>query len=275
MLTELPLTGPMWYSELEARHALSHGLIQWNDVKATFKATGRIPRESVETVLGLMEAAWPHNDQGEPDPLAKASWNNAVGVMSTEFLSRYRVITTEAMLPSLGTSQEPHSIFIDGEEKTIFDHITKIPLVSCCTYRPFWDCIMGWEHVKVACLVYAAETMFQVNRRSILQLQTDSILVANVKRRDHEMKQLAEMTYEEVCQISNGPKGLGKYRKRARDISYPIRQGDSACIFQTKKGKKLPGEHYDRVKRRAELLTLSKVWRDIPVPVQNLSLIHI
>jgi len=27
-LTELPMTGPLWYSELEARHALSHGIIQ-------------------------------------------------------------------------------------------------------------------------------------------------------------------------------------------------------------------------------------------------------
>ena len=60
----------MWYGELEARHALSHGLIQWSDVKAIYRASGRIPRESVETVLGLMEAAWPR-DQWKSRPFGQ------------------------------------------------------------------------------------------------------------------------------------------------------------------------------------------------------------
>ena len=268
ILKELPLVGPMWYGELEARHALSHGLIQWSDVKAIFKATGRIPRESVETVLSLMEAAWPRDDNGDMDPLAKSSWNSAQGLMATEFLTRYRVITTETMLPSLGTFQESHAFVVEGEEKLIIDHITELPLVSCCTYRPFWDCVMSWEHVKCAVIAYAVEHMYQIPHRSILQLQTDSLLVSNLKRRGREVEEIASMTYEQACRVSNDP-SVDRHLKRARGVSYPVRQGDNGLIFQQKKGKKLPGDNYDKVRRRAELLTLSKIWREIPTVVNG------
>ena len=257
LLKELPLVGPMWVSELVARHALSHALIQWTDVKATFTATGRIPRDAVETVLGIMESAWPIDD-----PLAKSSWNSAVGLMSTEFLTRCRVITTETLLPALGALQQPHPFFSDGVETEIVDHITEIPLVSCCSYRPFWDCIMGWEHVKVAVLAYAAEHMYSINHRNILQVQTDSLLICKLKRKDREMEAFAAMTYEDACRVSNSA-SVDHQLKRARGVSYPIRK-DTGLIFQSKKGKFLPGDHYDSVRRRAELLTLSKIWRDIP-----------
>jgi len=61
---------------------------------------------------------------------------------------------------------------------------------------------------------------------------------------------------------------LQKFKKRAVGASYPIRQGDIGKIFQEKKAKEMKGTRHE-IRRNATLLTLSKVWRDIPAPVEN------
>ena len=259
-LDELPMTGPLWYSELEARHALSHGIIQWSDVKATYKATGRIPRDSVEAVLALMEAAW-----GKENQLAKDSWNSALGIMGGDFLERYHLVTSTTQLPALGSRFKKVLFEMNGEDVTLYDHITPIPLVSCQSTRPFWDMILGWEYTKVSALCYAIQRMMEP--RNILQIQTDSVLIANTKRKADELNSIAEMTYEDVCHLSN-PQGLQKFKKRAVGADYPIRQGDTGKIFQEKKPKEMKGQRHE-IRRNATLLTLSKVWRDIPAPVEN------
>ena len=265
LLTEIPYVGPMWYSELECRFALSQGKIQWTDVKATYRATGRIPRSSVEAVLTLMESAW-----GSDNPLAKSSWNSAVGCMATEFLTRYKLVTSEAALPSFGTKLEEYHFEMDGEACTLYDHVTEQSLVSCFSYRSFHDAICGWEHVKLASMIYAARKMFSIDKRTMLEVATDSLLIARTKRKSIELDQLANMTYEEVGRLSNKPDGLARFKRAKPEVIYPIREGDSAKIFRkSRKVSHLPGSEYKDFRRRAELLTLSKIWRDIPAPLVN------
>ena len=257
-LNDLPVTGPMWYSELEARHCLSHGIIDWSHFKATFRATGRIPRSAVESALAVMEAAW-----GTEEKLAKDSWNHAVGVMGGSFLERYHVVTTESQLPALGTKFK----IVDLEDdRRVYDHITPIPLKSCESLKPFFDCIMGWEYTKVSALCYAIKRVLEP--RNILQIQTDSVLMANTKRKAEELTKIEQMTYEDACRLSNpSEEGLHAFKKREIEVSYPIRKGDHGRIFQQKSAKLMSSSH--KITRHIHLQTLSKVWREIPTPAEN------
>ena len=267
-LAEIPYIGPRWYSELECRHALSHGIIQWHHVKATYRATGRIPRLAVETVLHLMESAWCGDD------LKKHSWNSAVGCMATDFLTTYKIVTSEAALPSFGCKLAEYHYEKDGDSCILYDHVTEQGLISCFSYRSFHDAIIGWEHVKMACMIYATQQMFSIDRRNLIEVATDSLLVAKVKRKMTDLDRMAEFTYEEVGRMSDQPEGLAKYKRAKPAVSYPVREGDSGKIFRIKttgkdKISKLPGKKYEKMRRRGELLTMSKVWRDIPAPIEN------
>ena len=118
-------------------------------------------------------------------------------------------------------------------------------------------------------MIHAAKQMFSIEGLNILEVSTDSILIDNIKRKRNELDAIAEMTYEQVGQLSNTPRGLTKFT-RAKGISYPVREGDHGQIFRkSKKISHLPGTEYNKVRRRAELLTLSKIWRDIPVPLEH------
>ena len=98
------------------------GKISWSQVKLTYTATGRIPRESIELVLEIMEQAW-----GAGEPLAKKSWNSAVGCMSVEFSQIVRVFTTETELPSYGTKLTTYNYKgPNGEDLQLFDWTTPV-----------------------------------------------------------------------------------------------------------------------------------------------------
>jgi hypothetical protein len=77
---------------------------------------------------------------------------------------------------------------------------------------------MGWEYTKVSALCYAVKRVLEP--RNILQIQTDSALVANTKRKAAELTQIEEITYEDACRLSNPSEVLHSFKKRA--VYYPI-----------------------------------------------------
>ena len=254
LLMQLPLVGNMWYSELIARHALETNLIQWSDIKLTFTATGRVQRTSFEQALAIMEEAW-----GDEEALAKRSCNMLVGLMAREYLERSKVITTESELPSFGTSVREFSYEIDGEIKVLFDHTTTYPLLSSDTYRPIWDCIMGWEAVKLARLRYAIERC-GIPMKSITSVKTDALLIQGGVKKRKALESIESLTYESVAQMFHG----GMKRFCSESYRYPVRKGDNGIVYRKEVNKKiLPGEHYDKVKRSVKPMFLDKTWREL------------
>ena len=255
IVSQLPLHGSGWYPELICRHSLSTGLITWNDIKLTYRATGRIKLSAVQEVLDIMESSW------GGDELNKKSWNSAVGIMSTEFSQIARVVTKENELPSYGTKLATYTFKgKNGEDMKLYDWITTVPTVSCFSYRPLWDCIIAWEHVKTTCLILALERNAQIDKRNILQLKTDAVLVDGGKRgkKRKALEEVKNMTYEQVGRLSNHPLG---------PCTYPVRVGDKGLIYQAGTAKKLRGQKYDKVRRNTELLTLTKTWTDVPLMI--------
>jgi hypothetical protein len=235
---------------------MSTGLISWSDVKLTYRATGRIKLESVQDVLDVMETCWGGDD------LKKQSWNSAVGCMATEFSQLLRVVTKETELPSYGTKLKEYMYKgKNNETLKLYDWTTPVPTVSCFSYRPLWDCIIGWEHVKVACLIMAMKRDAGIPRRDVLQLKTDAVLVVEGKRgkKRKALEAVERMTYEQVGQLSNN--------RALAACTYPVRVGDDALIYQKGTAKKLRGQKYDKVKRNAVLQTLTKTWTDISLMV--------
>ena len=105
----------------------------------------------MEAALALMENAWDGNTD-----LAKASWNDAVGCMQTQFNRSYKVVTNDEAEPWKGNYVLSFPYKDDnGNIIELYDHVTSIPLVSCTALRPLYDCIIGWEYVRVACLIHA------------------------------------------------------------------------------------------------------------------------
>jgi hypothetical protein len=253
---KLPLHGSAWYPELICRHAMNAGLITWSDVKLTYKATGRIKLESVQEVLEVMESCW------EGDDLKKTSWNSAVGCMAKEFSQIFRVVTKESELPSYGTTLKVYNYKgKNGEDLKLYDWTTPVPTISCFSYRPLWDCIIAWEHVKVACMIMAMEMNAGIPKRDVLQLKTDAVLVDSGKRgkKRKALEAVENMSYEEVGKLSNN--------RALAACTYPVRAGEDAPIYQKGTAKKLRGQKYDKVKRNAVFQTLTKTWTDIALMV--------
>ena len=257
VLGELPLYGSGWYPKIVARHALSQNIIAWDDIKLTYSATGRIPRESVETVLDIMEQAW----EGNQD-IAKDAWNSCVGCMSTEFAFIERVVPSESDIPARGTKYSEFSYLnLKGEQMKVFDHITKIPTLSSSTYRPIWDCIMGWEHVKVSCLLMALDRMATIPRRCVLELQTDAVLVDRGSNKKRKLDEISGLSYEAVGQLSNS--------HVFKQCTYPVRVGDVGHIYHEKPGHEMPKRRFNKVRRTVTVQPMVKRWREIDTMVDG------
>ena len=253
-LMMIPLCGAMWYSELVARHALETGLIQWSDVKLTMTATGRIPKECFEHALDIMCSAWSDDD------MEKASVNQLVGLMQKEFLTKVKCVTTQNELPSYGKEVMEFTYEDDGETKTLYDHITVIPMVTCKTFRPIHDCIMGWEAVQLARLRDWIEKC-GVPRQSITDVKTDALRISGGQRKRKALDMIELVTYEGTDRMHSS--GMNRYRQG--DCSYPIRHGDTGLVYkrEARSKKPLPGETYDKIQRCVEPCYLTKTWHNI------------
>ena len=216
--------GTGWYPELVVRHALNHRLIKWDNITHTYRATGRIPREDVELTLTIMEQAWKGNET-----LAKASWNECVGCMSKEFSMIKKIETVIDKSNVWGDFVEFSFTNDAGEESKVYDLITKIPTVSCASYRPLQDAIFGWEHVKVSTLIHAIQKCAQIPRKHILEIQTDACLVVSGATK-RKIDAICELTYEDAGKLSNKP--------LFNVIEYPVRNGDRAKVYQKKENVK-------------------------------------
>ena len=252
VLTELPLYGSGWYPKIVAAHALNHHIVTWEDIKLTYTATGRIPRESVEMALDIIEQAWEGNED-----MAKESWNSCVGCMATEFAVQQKVQTSMSDIPALGTKySEFHYTDMDGKPMKVYDHITNIPTLSCLTYRPIWDCILGWEHVKVSVMLIKIDNMSASvpKRTNILEIQTDAILVKKKRKRD-DITPIYSTTYEEACKCSD--------RQLFPQCRYPVRTGDQGIIYHKKEPKEMTRRRFNKIRRHVKVSPMIKQWNDL------------